>query len=141
MTETLIWKGSPSQLQNLGAYILCALFSWLVIPIFIAIWLYIKTSCTKFEITNERILVSRGVLNRITDEVSIYKVVDSQMEEPLLYRIVGLATITFFIVGDRTNFSITIDGIKNARYIGDEVRKYMDSSGSIMNDAIINQIG
>jgi hypothetical protein len=141
MTETLIWKGSPSQLQNLGPYILCALFSWLVIPIFIAIWLYIKTSSTKFEITNERILVSRGVLNRITDEIATYKITDSQMEEPLLYRIVGLSTITFFVVGDRTNLSVTLDGIKNARYIGDEVRKYSNNSGSLMNDAIINQLG
>lgn len=99
MPEQIIWKGRPSQLQNLGAYILCAVFSWLVFPIFIAIWLYIKTASTKFEVTNERILVSRGVLNRVTDEIATYKIFDSQMEEPLLYRLVGLATIKFFVVG------------------------------------------
>jgi hypothetical protein len=30
MPEQIIWKGRPSQLQNLGAYILCVVFSWLV---------------------------------------------------------------------------------------------------------------
>jgi uncharacterized membrane protein YdbT with pleckstrin-like domain len=140
MPESVIFKGKPSQWQNLGAYILCVLFCWLVFPVFVAVWLYIKTASTKFEVTNERILVSRGVFNRLTDEIATYKIVDSQMEEPLLYRLVGLSTIKFFVVGDRTNLSITLDGIKNGRAISDEVRKHSHLSGSVMSDAIINHI-
>ncbi len=138
--EQLIWKGSPSQLKNLGPFILCILFSWLIFPVFIAIWLYLKTSSTKFEITNERIIVGRGVLNRITEEVAIYKVVDTEIQEPLLYRLVGLSTVRFFVVGDRTNFAILIDGVKNGQMLRDEVRKYRQPSNSLLNDALINRL-
>ena len=36
--ENIIWEGSPSQVTNLGLYLLCAVLFFLVVPIFYAIW-------------------------------------------------------------------------------------------------------
>src|SRR3954463_8493291 len=35
MPEETIWRGTASQLKNLGCFILCVLFCWLIVPIFI----------------------------------------------------------------------------------------------------------
>jgi hypothetical protein len=37
MAEETIWRGTSSQLKNLGLFILCGLFCWLIVPIFIAL--------------------------------------------------------------------------------------------------------
>lgn len=36
--EKTVWVGTPSQVVNLGSFILLGLFFWLVIPLFIILW-------------------------------------------------------------------------------------------------------
>ncbi|WP_295770669.1 PH domain-containing protein [uncultured Mucilaginibacter sp.] len=139
--ETVIWEGKPSQLMNLGTYILCFLFIWLVFPIFIAIWAYIKTASTKFQITTQRIIISRGVWNRITNEMAIHKVIDTRIVEPLIQRLVGIANLQLFTVGDLTEHVVLIEGIKNSAYLRDEIRKFKGESDSLISDMIINNAG
>ena len=37
MQEETIWEGSPSHVAQWGTYVLCLLFFWLIVPIFIAL--------------------------------------------------------------------------------------------------------
>ena len=43
MAEETIWRGAASQLKNLGCFILCFLFCWLIVPIFIGLRRYLET--------------------------------------------------------------------------------------------------
>ena len=43
MAEETIWRGTASQLKNLGCFILCFLFCWLIVPIFIGLRRYLET--------------------------------------------------------------------------------------------------
>jgi hypothetical protein len=36
--EQVVWSGTPSQITNLSAFIWCGLFSWLIVPIIIALY-------------------------------------------------------------------------------------------------------
>jgi uncharacterized membrane protein YdbT with pleckstrin-like domain len=92
-SERVIWRGRTSHITNLGTYILCLLFFWLVIPIFVAIWKYIEVRGLQYELTNERFKESSGVLNLRFDELELYRVKDTALMQPIFLRLFGLASI------------------------------------------------
>src|SRR5438094_9872649 len=53
MAEETVWRGTSSQWKNFGLYILCALFCWLIVPIFIALARYLQTKNKVYELTTE----------------------------------------------------------------------------------------
>jgi len=61
MAEETVWRGTSSQWKNFGVYILCALFCWLIVPIFIALARYLQTKNKVYELTTERLKITEGV--------------------------------------------------------------------------------
>jgi len=92
-TETIIWEGSPSQVTNLGLYIVCALTFFLVIPVFYAIWRWIDTRSHRYSVTDQRVRVTQGVLNKRTDSIELYRVKDVVLLEPFGLRLFGLGNV------------------------------------------------
>jgi uncharacterized membrane protein YdbT with pleckstrin-like domain len=125
MEEKLIWKGNPSQWINFGTYLLCFLFSWLVIPIFIAIWKFFLVKTWTLEITDQRIIEAKGIFTKTTDELELYRVKDIRLEEPFLLRIVGLSNI-LMNTSDRTHPIYKIPAIKNGKSVREELRLAID---------------
>ena len=91
--ERLLWQGRPSQVVNMGTFILCGLFCWLVVPIFVALWRWLEVRCLLYELTNQRFRVTHGVLNRRMDELELYRVKDTVFEQPFFLRLFSLANI------------------------------------------------
>lgn len=91
--ETVIWEGHPSQVTNLGTYVLCALFCWLVIPIFYAAWRWIDTRCHRYAVSDQRVRVTQGVFSKRTDSVELYRVKDVVLLEPFGLRLFGLGNV------------------------------------------------
>lgn len=91
--ERLLWQGRPSQVVNLGTFILCGLFCWLVVPVFVALWRWLEVRCLLYELTNQRFRVTHGVLNRRMDELELYRVKDTVFEQPFFLRLFSLANI------------------------------------------------
>jgi uncharacterized membrane protein YdbT with pleckstrin-like domain len=77
-------------------WILLALLGfWLVIPLFFVLWRYLELLCITYYVTNQRVRITTGVLKQVTDEVELFRVLDIQIEKPLLYRFFSLANIHF----------------------------------------------
>ena len=62
MAEETIWRGTASQLKNLGCFVLCFLFCWLIVPIFIGFRRYLETKNQVFELTRDASRKSRDLL-------------------------------------------------------------------------------
>ena len=92
-TEELIWSGSSSQVRNLHIYILCALFCWLIVPIFYAIWKWIQLRSRHYELTTQRVKLRQGIFSKRTDELELYRVKDSTVFEPFWQRLFGLGNV------------------------------------------------
>lgn len=125
MEEKVIWVGSPSQWTNFGTYVLCFLFCWLVIPIFIALWAYLVVKSWKIEITDQRIIETKGVFSKTTDELELYRVKDIRMEQPFWLRLVDLSNI-LLSTSDKTDAFYTIPAIKNGKEIKEQLRMAVD---------------
>ena len=107
--ENTLWKGSPSQWLNLGPICLALVVTGgivvggmmsggialiaLPLPLIYLIWKYLTVRSQVFELTSERLRVTKGIVNQKIDEIELYRVKDSVMERPWWMRLTGLASI------------------------------------------------
>lgn len=124
-TEELVWSGSPSQLLNAPLYVLCALLSWLVIPVFVAIWKWLVLKNIRYELTSERLRIRQGVLNKELDELELYRVRDYKLEQPLVLRLFSLGNITLRS-SDTSHPVIILRAIRDGEQVREQIRKYVE---------------
>jgi uncharacterized membrane protein YdbT with pleckstrin-like domain len=140
MKEDSVWKGSPSQWLNLGSYTtgviaIAALivggiffppaFIGLVLPIGWMIWSYLTVRTQIFELTSERLRITRGIINQTIDEVELYRVKDTQMIRTWWMRLTGLASISME-TSDRTMPKLVIPAIHGGLELREQLRKLVE---------------
>lgn len=121
--ETDVWKGTPSQVINLGSFIFGLLLFFLVIPLFFALWKWLVVKNIKYELTSQRLKTHSGVFNKKTDELELYRVKDYKLVRPFFLRLFSLGNVVIE-TSDRSNSTITIRAITD----GDEVRENIRNS-------------
>jgi uncharacterized membrane protein YdbT with pleckstrin-like domain len=127
VSEEQVWEGSPSQVRNLGFYVVCALTCWLVVPIFLALWRWMETRCIRFTLTSERLKMASGVFTRRTDEVELYRVKDTALTEPFFLRLFGLGTIELTTT-DATTPVVVLPAIAEAGQVRERIRTHVELS-------------
>ncbi len=144
MPEQPVWSGSPSQVKNLAAFIFCAILAiaiafaavqfWqspqavalALVPLAYAFWRWLVVRSQRFELTTERLLMTRGVFSRVTDSLELYRVKDMRMTQPFSLRVFGLENIEV-ITSDTTSPDVIIDHIPRAFRIGDQLREHVEA--------------
>ncbi len=125
MAEETIWRGTASQLKNLGCFILCFLFCWLIVPIFIGLRRYLETKNQVFELTTERLKMSEGIFSKVTETLELYRVKDIEVLQPFIYRMVGLENIKVN-TSDLSSPVILIDGVSQEIGLADKLRNQVE---------------
>jgi len=140
--EKTIFRGSSSQVLNvdvfggcvLGAIVLVVLsliFHWrgflllLPVPIGIAAWKWLELKCRVYEVTTERIKVSRGIFSRRTDEMELYRVKDLTLIEPFFFRMFGLGSV-IMTTNDASTPTLTIHAVKRVKELREELRQAVE---------------
>jgi uncharacterized membrane protein YdbT with pleckstrin-like domain len=125
MAEETVWQGRSSQWKNFGVFILCGLFCWLIVPIFIALARYLQTKCKIYELTTERLKITEGVFSKVTDTLELYRVKDLETRQPFLYRLVGVENIHINTSDVSTPF-VFIEAIPSTVGFGDKLRNQVE---------------
>ena len=151
MAEETVWRGTSSQWKNFGRYTLaiigCAIVLFLfmlarsgsaqarglspflllllLVPIGIAFVRYLETKTNVYELTSERIKISRGVLSRVTDTLELYRVKDLETRQPFLYRLVGIENVQLN-TSDASSPFILIQAVPSAVGLGDKIRNQVE---------------
>jgi uncharacterized membrane protein YdbT with pleckstrin-like domain len=126
MAEQTVWRGTSSQWKNFGLFILCTLFCWLIVPIFIALARYLKTKNKVYELTTERLKITEGVFSKMTDTLELYRVKDLETRQPFLYRFVGIENIQVN-TSDVSSPFILIAGIPSTVALADKIRNQVET--------------
>jgi uncharacterized membrane protein YdbT with pleckstrin-like domain len=126
MAEQTVWRGTSSQWKNFGIFILCALFCWLIVPIFIALARYLKTKNKVYELTTERLKITEGVFSKVTDTLELYRVKDLETRQPFLYRVVGIEIIQVN-TSDVSSPFILIEAIPSTVALADKIRNQVET--------------
>ena len=125
MAEETVWRGTSSQWKNFGVYVLCTLFCWLIVPIFIALARYLQTKCKVYELTTERLKITQGVFSKVTDTLELYRVKDLETQQPFIYRLVGVENIHINTSDQSTPF-VFVEAIPTSVGFGDKLRNNVE---------------
>ena len=124
-TEEIVWTGSPSQIVNLPVFVLCFVFFWLVAPIFVALWKWLVVRNIRYELTSERLKLREGVLNKVLNEVELYRVRDYRAEQPIYLRMFSLGNV---IIGttDASHPRVVLRAVHDVERVLELVRRYVE---------------
>lgn len=78
-------------------------------------------SFTKYRITNQRLIIEKGVFTKITSEIELFRVRDIQVKRNLVERIFGFGDITVLST-DHMNSVILLKNIKQSVEVKDIIR-------------------
>lgn len=120
-TETVIWKGTSSQVKNFWWFVACLL----IVPIPWAIWYWLKVKSRIYTLTNERLLIEDGVFTKTQETLELYRVRDLQVIEPFWQRLFGLQNI-HLLATDLTTESLLLDYIPTSLNLRDQFRQYVE---------------
>ena len=123
--EETIWRGSPSQKKNIGLYILCVLFCWLIVPIFIGLARFFQNKCHVFELTSERLKMTEGVFSKKTETLELYRVKDIEVRQPFIFRTLGIENIVL-TTSDASSPVVHLDAIPKAVGLADKLRNQVE---------------
>ncbi|MDG2122497.1 MAG: PH domain-containing protein [Verrucomicrobiales bacterium] len=138
--ENVIWKGSPSHWTNFWSHVGCLLlavgaivggvffppvFAAVVIPVGIVLWKWLTVRCTVFELTSQRLRMSQGVFTRTIDEIELYRVKDSLIEQPFWLRVVGLGNL-IMDTSDRSHPKAELNAISDVIGVHERVRERVE---------------
>jgi uncharacterized membrane protein YdbT with pleckstrin-like domain len=125
MAEETIWRGTSSQMKNLGLFILSGLFCWLIVPIFIALTRYLQTKNNVFELTSERLKITEGVFSKVTETLELYRVKDIEVRQPFFYRMLGVENIQIN-TSDLSSPVILLEAIPQSVGLADKLRNQVE---------------
>ena len=125
MAEETIWRGTSSQLKNLGLFILCILFCWLIVPIFIALARYLQTKYKIFDLTNERLKITEGVFSKVTQTLELYRVKDIEVRQSFIYRMLGVEDIQVN-TSDLSSPVLLLEAIPKSAGLSDKLRDQVE---------------
>lgn len=120
--EREVWRGGPSQWQNLGWFISCIL----LLPIPFALWKWLETRSHRYVLTDQRLQLSRGILNRVTEDLELYRVRDTRLEQPFWQRMLGLGEVVLFTT-DASTPEIHLPWLPDAAGVRENLRKLVEA--------------
>ena len=123
--EKDVWFGTPSQVVNLGSFVLWGLFFWLVFPLLIILWKWLVIRNTKYELTTQRLRMRHGVLNKKTDELELYRIRDYKLDQPFFLRMFSLSNI-ILETSDRSHPQFVLRAIKNGEELRESLRTFVE---------------
>lgn len=143
--EKSIWAGASSQAINAGAYLSCFIASMAFIAFAIAMpavwplaaagvvvamatagWRYLIVKCTRYELTSHRLKTFEGVLNKVTHDLELYRVRDTELQQPLLLRLFGLGNV-LLISSDATTPSIVVHAVSGSEALRESIRRHVEA--------------
>lgn len=137
--ENLVWKGTPSHWTNAGTHLFCLLvaaaivaayflttagpivLAALVVPLFVMFWRWLNTRCHVYEITNERVRLTTGILSRHSQELELYRVRDYTTIQPFWLRLVGRGHLVLQ-TSDRTTPEFHLRAVPDVGGLRDKIR-------------------
>jgi uncharacterized membrane protein YdbT with pleckstrin-like domain len=143
--EQVFFRGSPSLATRFGALFLgvlvliaCLVGVFLVQPplkyvlggLAALAFLYLLgvvliVKATQYEVTSERIRIRTGLLTKRTEELELYRAMDTSLIEPLTMRMLGLGTIEIR-TADASTPTVYLHAVRKARETREQIRKFIE---------------
>lgn len=119
--ELIIWEGHPSHVKDMGFYSLCLVLSPLIVPVILMLWRCLDTHFHQYDITSERLRITKGILSKRMKEMELYRVKETSLHQPFFLRLFRLANVVI-TVADSADQEIVIRAVPEARALRESLR-------------------
>lgn len=131
MTQTIdtfrssTWGWLRGTLAGWGTLLLCLVGVGLVIVLV----KWVQNLATTYEVTEDRLILHRGILNKSIDEIELYRVKDIRIDFSLIQQWAGIGTITL-VSSDETTGStpFVIPDVEHARERREKLRELVNAA-------------
>jgi uncharacterized membrane protein YdbT with pleckstrin-like domain len=124
--EDQLWSGSPHWAVDFRVFAVCGALFFLVVPLIYGFWRYLLLKSVKYELSSQRFKIRKGVFNRQTDELELYRVKDITCFEPFFLRLFGVGNIYVF-TSDRTTPVILIAAVREHEKLSELIRNQVEN--------------
>lgn len=127
----MVWSGTTSQIANTGPFILCGLLAipTLGLSLFYALWKYLVISNQTFELTTQRLTCQTGIFNKSVDQLELYRVRDTRLDQPFFLRLFGFGNLTL-VTTDATSPIVLIAGVAGPAQLREKIRNLVEERRS-----------
>mgnify|MGYP003394672466 FL=1 len=123
--EKIIWQGNSSLISNFGSFMIGIILTLTVVGAIVGIpyiiWTYLVIKNKKYELTQERLILRSGVLNKKIEELELFRIRDYSIEKPFIYNIFGVGNI-ILTSSDKTNPYIKLEALKEIEDLKKKIR-------------------
>lgn len=111
----------PERAANMVAFgwIAGAGIAAILLIAFLVAWIRLRS--TQYTVTNQRVLIERGVFSKTVDEIDLRYVDDSSFTQSLLDRILGIGSVTL-VSSDATTPHYVLRSIRDPRGVREMIR-------------------
>lgn len=90
------------------------------------LWKYLEIRCTHYQLSAEQLTATHGVLNRLTDNLELYRIKDTQVFEPIWLRLMGLGNVCIHS-SDKTTPILMVRAIPKPMDMASLVRRQVEA--------------
>jgi uncharacterized membrane protein YdbT with pleckstrin-like domain len=105
---------------------------WLILSVAaigIVLWRWLENLASKFEITEERLVIRRGIIAKSVDEIELYRIKDVRINFSIINQIAGIGTISISSSDETTrDGDLVIRDVERAQARREDLRRLVDTA-------------
>ena len=99
------------------------------IALLIVLWRWFENMAAKYEVTEERLIIRRGIISKSIDEIELYRIKDIRIDFTLINQIAGIGRLCISSSDETTRGGdLVIAGIERAQERREALRRLVDAA-------------
>ena len=95
----------------------------------ILIWKWLENMAAKYEITSERLIIRRGIIQKSVDEIELYRVKDVRIDFSIINQLAGIGRISIASSDETTRSGdLVMRDIERAQERREHLRRLVDTA-------------
>ncbi|HKS31685.1 MAG TPA: PH domain-containing protein [Chthoniobacterales bacterium] len=115
----ILWRNEST--RDLSPYI----FTPAIVPIFIALARFLQTKNKIYELTSERLKITEGVFNKVTNTLELYRVKDLETRQPFRERVFGVEDVHIKTTDVSSPF-LLVEAVPQKLGLADKIRNAVE---------------
>ena len=100
-----------------------------VVALLIILWRWFENMAAKYEVTEERLIIRRGIVSKSIDEIELYRIKDIKIDFSLINQVAGIGRLTIASSDETTRAGdLVIAGIDRAQERRETLRRLVDAA-------------
>ena len=119
------WRWLLGSLAGWGTLLLCLVGVGLII----VAWRWLSNVAVHYELTDQRLIIQRGIINKTTDEIELYRIKDTTIAYSIINQLTDIGHITIRSSDATTSGGeLVLRDVPHGRAIREDIRRLTDAA-------------